>query len=304
MPESEADRVKLLHGSLIYRDRRLEGFDAAAIVEVVEQPGPAPALGVRAVRLRVRQAGDGRAHDAQPGVQRDVGERGGRTLAASRSPVRVDPAGVSRLGRGHLGPVRLCGQDSAGRSGGRAVGVADADGRVHPHVRRGTTMANDARLQLAEVEQRVLRHRLGAAGHTPGPDHAGRPDRRRPELRQPRSGRASHGGRGGVRRHPARRGPESGLQGRLHPPALRLADLAELVYLSRGRARRIGGVGAGKAASPPVALRPVHPVGRAMGTSSDRRSGPLRAAGGRRAGAPVPQAERRHAVRADPLGVR
>ncbi len=30
------DRVRLIHGSLVYRDRRLEGFDAAALIEVIE----------------------------------------------------------------------------------------------------------------------------------------------------------------------------------------------------------------------------------------------------------------------------
>jgi 3' terminal RNA ribose 2'-O-methyltransferase Hen1 len=40
MPERLAARIKLLHGSLIYRDRRLEGFDAAAVVEVVEHLDP------------------------------------------------------------------------------------------------------------------------------------------------------------------------------------------------------------------------------------------------------------------------
>ncbi len=30
------ERIELLHGSLMYRDRRLEGFDAAALVEVIE----------------------------------------------------------------------------------------------------------------------------------------------------------------------------------------------------------------------------------------------------------------------------
>src|SRR5205085_1583172 len=29
-------RIQLLHGSLIYRDRRICGFDAAAVVEVIE----------------------------------------------------------------------------------------------------------------------------------------------------------------------------------------------------------------------------------------------------------------------------
>jgi len=40
MPERLAARIKLIHGSLNYRDRRLEGFDAAALVEVVEHLDP------------------------------------------------------------------------------------------------------------------------------------------------------------------------------------------------------------------------------------------------------------------------
>jgi 3' terminal RNA ribose 2'-O-methyltransferase Hen1 len=40
MAERQAARLKLVHGSLVYRDRRLEGFDAAAVVEVVEHLDP------------------------------------------------------------------------------------------------------------------------------------------------------------------------------------------------------------------------------------------------------------------------
>lgn len=36
IPERQRQRIQLLHGSLIYRDRRIEGFDAAAVVEVIE----------------------------------------------------------------------------------------------------------------------------------------------------------------------------------------------------------------------------------------------------------------------------
>lgn len=36
MPDNQRERIKLLHGSLTYRDRRLEGFDAATVVEVIE----------------------------------------------------------------------------------------------------------------------------------------------------------------------------------------------------------------------------------------------------------------------------
>jgi len=40
MPELQKQRLKLLHGSLIYRDERLAGFDAAAVVEVIEHLDP------------------------------------------------------------------------------------------------------------------------------------------------------------------------------------------------------------------------------------------------------------------------
>ena len=38
---ADRERVKLLHGALTYRDKRLAGFDAAAVVEVVEHLDPA-----------------------------------------------------------------------------------------------------------------------------------------------------------------------------------------------------------------------------------------------------------------------
>ncbi len=40
LPTMQANRLKLVHGSLMYRDRRLDGFDAAAVVEVVEHLDP------------------------------------------------------------------------------------------------------------------------------------------------------------------------------------------------------------------------------------------------------------------------
>lgn len=40
LPEQQAKRVQLLHGSLIYRDQRFKGFDAAALVEVIEHLDP------------------------------------------------------------------------------------------------------------------------------------------------------------------------------------------------------------------------------------------------------------------------
>jgi 3' terminal RNA ribose 2'-O-methyltransferase Hen1 len=40
LPEQRAERVRLLQGSLTYRDRRLAGYDAAAVVEVIEHLDP------------------------------------------------------------------------------------------------------------------------------------------------------------------------------------------------------------------------------------------------------------------------
>lgn len=40
LPTMQANRLKLIHGSLMYRDKRLDGFDAAAVVEVVEHLDP------------------------------------------------------------------------------------------------------------------------------------------------------------------------------------------------------------------------------------------------------------------------
>lgn len=40
LPTMQRNRIKLLHGSLIYRDKRLAGYDAASVVEVIEHLDP------------------------------------------------------------------------------------------------------------------------------------------------------------------------------------------------------------------------------------------------------------------------
>ncbi|MFO0428762.1 MAG: 3' terminal RNA ribose 2'-O-methyltransferase Hen1 [Planctomyces sp.] len=40
IPDRQVERIKLIHGSLIYRDERLANFDAAAVVEVIEHLDP------------------------------------------------------------------------------------------------------------------------------------------------------------------------------------------------------------------------------------------------------------------------
>jgi 3' terminal RNA ribose 2'-O-methyltransferase Hen1 len=40
LPPMQKDRIRLIHGSLMYRDKRLAGYDAAAVIEVIEHLDP------------------------------------------------------------------------------------------------------------------------------------------------------------------------------------------------------------------------------------------------------------------------
>ncbi len=40
LPPTVRQRIELMHGSLMYRDKRLSGFDAAAVIEVIEHLDP------------------------------------------------------------------------------------------------------------------------------------------------------------------------------------------------------------------------------------------------------------------------
>ena len=40
MSDTQRKRIELIHGSLMYRDKRLEGFDAATVIEVIEHLDP------------------------------------------------------------------------------------------------------------------------------------------------------------------------------------------------------------------------------------------------------------------------
>ncbi|HEY1011379.1 MAG TPA: 3' terminal RNA ribose 2'-O-methyltransferase Hen1 [Herpetosiphonaceae bacterium] len=40
LPPMQRERIELIHGSLMYRDQRLQGYDAAAVVEVIEHLDP------------------------------------------------------------------------------------------------------------------------------------------------------------------------------------------------------------------------------------------------------------------------
>ena len=72
LPEAARRRLKLLHGSLTYRDTRLRGFDAAALVEVVEHLEPDRLRASRARPVRRRAARADRGDHAEPRLQRAV----------------------------------------------------------------------------------------------------------------------------------------------------------------------------------------------------------------------------------------
>ena len=57
MPERQRERIRLLHGSLMYRDSRLTGFDAAAVVEVVEHLDPPRLAAFERVLFEFARAG-------------------------------------------------------------------------------------------------------------------------------------------------------------------------------------------------------------------------------------------------------
>jgi 3' terminal RNA ribose 2'-O-methyltransferase Hen1 len=40
LPARQRERIKLIHGSLVYRDQRLHGYDAATVIEVIEHLDP------------------------------------------------------------------------------------------------------------------------------------------------------------------------------------------------------------------------------------------------------------------------
>jgi len=57
LPERQRERVSLLHGSLMYRDARIAGFDAAAVVEVVEHLDPPRLAAFERVLLEAARPG-------------------------------------------------------------------------------------------------------------------------------------------------------------------------------------------------------------------------------------------------------
>ena len=91
LPERQRRRIKLLQGALTYRDRRLAGFDAAALVEAVEHLDPDRLAAFARVVFEFAKPQDRCRHDTEPGVQRQLSEPRWGGVAPCGPPVRMDP---------------------------------------------------------------------------------------------------------------------------------------------------------------------------------------------------------------------
>ncbi len=98
LPPAERARVTLLHGALTYRDDRLAGYDAAALVEVVEHLDPPRLAAFERVVWQYARPGTVIAHYAEPRVQRPLPDAARRAVPPPRPPLRVDARRVAPRG--------------------------------------------------------------------------------------------------------------------------------------------------------------------------------------------------------------
>ncbi len=73
LPPKQQERVQLLQGSLMYRDGRLAGYDAAAVVEVIEHLDAPRLAAFERVLFEFAAPGHGGAHHPEWRVQCNLG---------------------------------------------------------------------------------------------------------------------------------------------------------------------------------------------------------------------------------------
>ncbi len=81
----QKERIRLIHGSLIYRDKRLAGFDAAAVVEVIEHLDPPRLAAFERVLFEFARPQTVVGDDAERRIQREIRDAAGGKNAAQRS---------------------------------------------------------------------------------------------------------------------------------------------------------------------------------------------------------------------------
>jgi len=65
LPPMKKERIKLMHGSLMYKDKRLAGYDAACVIEVIEHLDPPRLAAFERVLFEKRPAQAGCGHHAE-----------------------------------------------------------------------------------------------------------------------------------------------------------------------------------------------------------------------------------------------
>ena len=95
----QKERIRLIHGSLTYRDKRLAGYDAATVVEVIEHQDP-PRLAAFE-RVLFEFARPQTVVVTTPNVEYNVKFEtlAGRQDAPQRSSLRVDTGRIPILGQ-------------------------------------------------------------------------------------------------------------------------------------------------------------------------------------------------------------
>lgn len=94
MPPRQRQRIELLHGSLIYRDDRLKGFEIATVIEVIEHLDLARLAALE--RVLFEFARPGAVIVTTPNrIQRAFGESCAGAVSPRRSPLRMDARRVS-----------------------------------------------------------------------------------------------------------------------------------------------------------------------------------------------------------------
>jgi 3' terminal RNA ribose 2'-O-methyltransferase Hen1 len=127
LPPTVRQRIELIHGSLMYRDKRLSGFDAAAVIEVVEHLDPPRLAAFERVVFECAQTAGGGADNSERRIQHKIPDTAGRSIPAQRSSVRVDAPAISRLGDFGCCALSLCCPIRSDRAGRPSRGASDAD---------------------------------------------------------------------------------------------------------------------------------------------------------------------------------
>jgi SAM-dependent methyltransferase len=132
LPEKQKARINHVQGSLMYRDQRLSGFDAAAVIEVIEHLDAPRLSAYERVLFEF-------AHLAYAVITTPNSEYNSvfETLPAgpvppSGPPIRVDTSEIRAMGTGGCSAIWLSSPLPAHRTGRSGTRSANTDGHLLP----------------------------------------------------------------------------------------------------------------------------------------------------------------------------